>query len=230
MKQLLTGVLMSALISISLAGCTFAGITEPAQTDEPTEPKETVETEEAAEMKTLTNTSANFSLEYPEDMHMDVNTMPWNEPIIIVEFGNEYYETGALKRLILIRAERDDYEEYMAENADGPYFPTKNACEDETFAGVAFDCKEISKTVTRYKMVERMGDIGLVQKYYIENPDSNWPVLEMKVDLLTDDFLDQFSAFEYDNMEQAFRDGPITPQQQERLDVFEAMYDSLKLK
>jgi hypothetical protein len=42
--------------------------------------------------------------------------------------------------------------------------------------------------------------------------------------------MEQFDRFDYKEIEQAFRDGPLTPQQKERADLVDAMYKSLKLK
>jgi len=236
MKQLLTGVLMSALISASLVGCTVADINDAATTTDPTPAKDLTKEmgilDPEDETATYINRTAAFTFEYPKTMHMNVTEHQFSIPEIFVTLGEEYHESGHLKSFIRLILQADEYDEYMAENSDGMYMELENNCEvDEPLGGTPFDCEEVSSTTTTYMMVERMGDLGLSKRYYIETGNDDWPEMEIRIDLFTDDFIDQYEdRFAYEEMETTFKSGELTAEQKHRLEVAEAIIDTLKFK
>jgi hypothetical protein len=206
-----------------LAGCTPA---EPA-----TEPgdEQPTDANNAQEYQELDLDAAKVSMQVPKHFHMEIRRKPNKEPRVYALFGEDYLSNGALDPIIRFTFENKEYEEFMAEEWDAPYFPLENACDKgESPLGEISGCKEEPGGITSYYLTDKMGDIGIAKKYYFERENSDWPQAEVWVDLYTEDFKNKLGENPtYEEMKATFDESQLTPEQKRRVQMAEEIIKSI---
>jgi len=174
--------------------------------------------------------TAKARMQLPGHFHMNVQRKLNSEPRIYAIFGEKYHSNGDLKPMIRLTFEHKEYEEYMAENWDAPYFPLQNSCEPEgAILGEAFGCEQYSDTITSYYQTNKMGNLSAAKKYYFERSDNDWHQVEVWVDLYTDDFEESLAAVDYDTMKAEFAKLQLTAEQKHRIQMAEDIIESLEI-
>ena len=206
------------ILVVVLAGCTPS---EPAT--------ESKTTDSIAEYQELEIDAAKVSMQVPKHFHMEIRRKPNKEPRIYALFGEDYLSNGQLKPIIRFTFENEEYEDFMAEEWDAPYFPLENACDKgESPIGEVFGCKEEPEGITSYYLTDKMGGIGIAKKYYYERKNSDWPQAEVWVDLYTEDFQKQLGENpSYEEMKAALDESSLTPEQERLIETAEEIISSM---
>jgi hypothetical protein len=182
-------------------------------------------------MQSLNLDAPEITMEVPQSFHMEVRRKPNGEPRYYVLFGEEYYTNGDLKPLIRLTAEAGNYDEWMSENWDAPYYPLENSCEvDHPLIGEIFGCEKVSENITSYYQTNKMGDLSAVKKYYFEREDNgSWPQIELWVDLYTDDFKEQLGENpKYESMKTEFAKLQLTAEQKRRIKLVDDIIKNME--
>lgn len=208
MKKLLIGLLALTLLTGCIPQCVD---TSPTGQDDTTE---------------LYVDAAKLRMQVPNHMHMDVRKKPNSEPRIYILMGERYYQHGELNPMIRLTIEHKEYEDYMAENWDAPYYPLENACEAEApLLGEPFRCNG-----DEYYTTMKMGDYGFNKKYYIERDDNDWHQIEVWVNLKTDDFKERIEGLDYEGFKAEAQKLDFTDEQKRRIQMADNMLKTLQFK
>ena len=144
---------------------------------------------------------------------------PNDEPRVYVKFAEEYLSNGEPKNFIRLTVQAAEYEEYMAENWDAPYFPLTNVCEEgESNLGEHFGC-ETSDGITSYYMIDSQGKTDFIKKFFMKTGNDDWPLAELRVELT-----------EEDQTEESFKAMEFSDEQMKRIQIAEDMMRSLEVK
>ncbi len=123
------------------------------------------------------------TLQYPKSLHLEVMRMPNLEPRVYVKFAEEYHDNGVIKDFLRLTVQASNYEEFMAEEWDAPYFPLQNPCETgDSPLGEITEC-ETANGVTSYYQISNHAVTTFAKKFFVETGSANWPLAEMRVDL-----------------------------------------------
>lgn len=196
---------MKKIILIVLALSLLTACTPPAQT--------------ADGSRELYIDVAKIRMQVPANFHIDIRRKPDLEPRVYTLFGEEYYTNGDLKPLIRLTIEDKDFEEWMTENWDAPFYPLENPCEvEKPLIGEIFECEQFSDDITSYYQTNKMGDLSAAKKYYFEREDNDWHRVEIWVNLYTDDFKEQLGENPtYESMKAEFSKLQLTAEQKRRV-------------
>lgn len=210
MKKIITAFLMATLVGITLAGFSGCG---PAK---------------STEMTVLQIDPLNAQIEYSTDLQPEMTVKPFGEPRTYIVIGKKVEDFADFRPIVRLTFEEANYNEWMAENWDGPYFNLENACAvEKPFAGEAFEC-QTEGNITSYLMAENMGDIILIKNYYIKTPNPDWPVAEVRVELMTEDFLNAYTKISNNDIKLAYEEIGLTAEQKERIAIADKIIASLK--
>ncbi|MFC1600153.1 hypothetical protein ACFL3T_03955 [Patescibacteria group bacterium] len=203
MKKLLTFVIVAGLL---LTGCVGG---------------ETIQINYEAQggLADLEIDTSKTKLQYPTSLHLEVMRLPNKEPRVYVKFAEEYLSNGQIKDFIRLTVQAADYDEYMAEEWDAPYFPLKNICDGgSTNLGEHFGC-ETADGITSYYMIDKQGDTDFVKKFFVETGSVEWPLAEMRVELT-----------EEGQTEEEFKAMDFSDEQKKRMQIAEDMMKTLQVK
>jgi len=169
-------------------------------------------------------------MQVPKHFHMDIQRRVNGEPRAYAIFGEDYHSNGQLIPMIRFTFEHEEYEEYMAENWDAPFFALENACEVETpKMGEIFGCDTFKDNITEYYLTEKMGDVGAVKNYYFTRDNNEYHEVEVWVDLLTPDFEEKITSDSYEDVKAEFQKSDLTEEQKRRIQMTEDIIESMEL-
>lgn len=183
---------MKKLIALIIAAIVLVGCT-------PAEPAETIQINYEPQGGTteLEIDASKTKLQYPKSLHLEVMRLPNKEPRVYVKFAEEYLSNGTISDFIRLTVQASNYEEFMAEEWDAPYFPLQNPCKTgDSPLGEIFGC-ETANGVTSYYQISKQVETVLAKKFFVETGSADWPLAEMRVDLTDDNATeDSFKALE----------------------------------
>ncbi len=238
MKKLALAGIVSILATVALSGCmsvpeeedqTPADETTPIVEDiqeEETDVEEDLTEDEESETSAYEGTSIPLKFEYPSNMHIETSDSEIQNGAYYITLGEEYTESGYLLPLIRIEIEKDDHSEAMGE-INGPNRAIINKCEDEDWADTVWNCKTDKEWTSYFSMV-RMGDIGFEKVYLMENEVEGWSIVEVRLDLLTDDLVAGFEDAE--SILEFVKDYELDEEQLRRIELTDTLVESLTLK
>lgn len=237
MRKLALAGIVSILAMVALSGCLSVPKEEDTTTpaDETTQVVEDVQeetdvAEDLTEMKTYTGTALPLQFEYPSNMQIEISDRELPQGAYYITLGEEKNESGYLLPLVRISVEKDDYQEVMAEIADGPFFPIGNKCEDENWADLVMSCKTEGDWTT-FLAIGHMGDLSFEKTYFMDKEATGWSKAEVGVDLLTDKLFDELNKVEdFTKKDQFIKDYTLDTEQLRRIELADALVASLTLK
>ncbi len=173
---------------------------------------------------------AKIQMQIPSNLHIEIQRKPNSEPRIYVVLGEEYYTNGEINPLIRFTIEEKNFEEWMTENWDAPFYPLENSCEvEKPMIGEIFGCEQSADNITSYYQTNKMGELSAVKKYYFEREGNDWPKIEIWVDLYTDDFKEKLGPNPtYESMKAEFAKLQLTAEQKHRIKLAEDIIKSMK--
>lgn len=161
------------------------------------------------------NEVADFSFEYPKEMHLNVNNYYNEEPAVYVSLGDTLNPRGYLIDQFYFRVYGENYNKWMEDNAMGPWVKVGNACEEDLpGTKLAFGCEDPEMGLNSHFRVTNLGDIGISKYYHYEKKGVDYPSLAMRVEMWTDDYVE---AADSADITALFESGELTPQQLERI-------------
>ena len=203
MKKLLTFVIVAGLLLTGCVGGETIQINYEAQSG----------------LADLQIDASKTTLQYPKSLHLEVMRLPNQEPRVYVKFAEEYHSNGMIRDFIRLTVQAANYEEFMAEEWDAPYYPLQNPCETkDSPLGEYFGC-ETNSAITSYYMISKQVETSFIKKFYVETGSEEWPLAEMRVELTTDDAT-----------EENFRAMEFTDEQKKRMQIAEDMIQTLQVK
>lgn len=163
--------------------------------------------------------SSDTTLQYPKSLHLEVLRMPNKEPRVYVKFAEEYYNNGVIKDFVRLTVQASNYEEFMAEEWDAPYFPLENPCETgESQLGEIFGC-ETADGITAYYQISKQVVTTYAKKFFVETGHEPWPLAEMRVDLSDENMTDEeFKALD------------LNDEQKKKMQIAEDMIKTLQVQ
>lgn len=169
---------MKKLITLTLATVFLVGCT-------PAEPAEIIQINYEPQGGTteLQIDTSKTTLQYPKSLHLEVMRMPNKEPRVYVKFAEEYLSNGTISDFLRLTIQASNYEEFMAEEWDAPYFHLQNPCETgDSPLGEITECETING-VTSYYQTSNQAVTTFSKKFFIETGSEDWPLAEVRVDL-----------------------------------------------
>jgi hypothetical protein len=171
------------------------------------------------------NEKADFSFKYPKTMHLNVATYYDENPAVYVSFGDEANLQGYIMDRFSFAVYNANYNEWMENNAEGPWVKKGNACEEDLpgFKTV-FGCEDISMGKNSYFAVTNLGDIGMSKYYHYEKEGAEYPSLVLRVDMYTEDY---DTGQDFNEFTTQFKSGELTPQQLKRIELADSILETL---
>lgn len=171
------------------------------------------------------NEVADFSFEYPKEMHLAVSNEIEDEPSVSVGLGWEYNQNGYLLHTAYFVVYPENYNKWMEENANFPWVEHGDACEEELpGTKLAFGCEDLAMGISSHFRIQNLGDLGLRKYYHYERKGVTYPSLEVFVDMWTDDYVE---AADSENITELFKSGELTPQQLEKIALVDSILETL---